>query len=638
MLQVPHAVGEVAARAVEVLKRRGFLFPTAQIYQGLRGSYDLGPLALEIKRNLESYWWKSIVYAHPEIHGFQSPILTPAPVLKASGHLDQFSDLLVDDRLSGTRLRADKTSELQLLAVTRHGKSYQAIPITAPSTSDAKRWIETLKHSILPKGVWMERKNDTILVFVRKIMPPEVKSTTPEGLYEKIGFLELEPTLSMDSARTLHDTIGRNEPPESSNHGKTTSTASDDELPLSVPFQGYANPVNNNPFLTAPRPLNLLFKTFADAVDPVDQIINFTLSQPDSSDAGQIRSHVDRRMQSSTVYLRPETAQGVFTAFPHLVKALNLAPPFGIAQIGKAFRNEIRPEHLLFRSLEFEQMELQYFVKPEDAMRAYDQWVTKRFHWWQAMVNQKSAFRVRPHVGKELAHYAQACSDIEFQFPWGWGELEGVAHRGDYDLKQHAQASGVSMKLRDATKLADMQGQPSGGSYIPQVIESSAGLSRALLAVLFDAYSEIPTSSRAALEDEAKGGHSHRAVLKIHPYLAPVKACVVPLVGNNQDMVAYSKRVWSMLAQGTQPEGNPLAVSCAHQGLPTRLVTRHSVGRRYKEADEIGVPFCITIDERSLQYDTVTVRHRDTMDQIEIPRTEVLPRIKEFLDQWPHPF
>ncbi|KNE64779.1 hypothetical protein AMAG_10121 [Allomyces macrogynus ATCC 38327] len=583
--------------AVDVFKRRGYLFPSAAIYSGLRGAYDLGPLALELKKNIERHWWRSVVHAHPEIKGFESPILTPAAVLKASGHVANFADLLVDDRLSGARFRADKAAPLETKPAA-DGQEGCIVPLTAPDRPTAEAWAHTIREVLAP-GARVERKAQTVLVHVRHLTEPQVSEMTPEGLYDAVGYMDLVP--------------------------EDPTTA--DPAALRVEYHGYVNPANNNPFLTAPRPFNLLFKSFADTRDPVDQIIDVTMRADTTSNATTIRAAVDQTLDATTVYLRPETAQGVYAAFPHMVKTLNLVPPFGIAQAGKSFRNEIRPEHFLFRGLEFEQLELQYFVAPWDAPVAHLQWRDKRFGWWQTLAAHPDEFRLREHEPKELAHYADGCYDVEYLFPWGWGELEGVANRTDYDLQCHARASGASFTVHDRTmpKEPETPGGPQQ-KYTPYVIESSAGLSRAVLAFLYDAFDQVAPSGAVSVGSAPAKENSGRGVMRLHPSLAPTTVHVLPIVGNNPDLTRIAHDVYEALMAPSRSGFGPL--------ITAQVETRGTVGKRYQQADEVGVPVCVTVDQQSLTDHMVTVRHRDTMEQRRVPVAEIGPRIVEMLSSW----
>jgi glycyl-tRNA synthetase len=302
--------------------------------------------------------------------------------------------------------------------------------------------------------------------------------------------------------------------------------------------------------LTEPRPFNLMFET---TIGPVKE-------------------------EGSTVYLRPETAQGIFLDFKTTLQFARKKPPFGIAQIGKSFRNEITPGNFIFRTLEFEQMEMEFFVPPGEAEQWYRYWVDERLAWHVRLGVRESRLRLRPHDADELSHYSSATSDIEYLYPMGWSELEGVANRGDYDLTQHTNASGTTLEWVDAG---------TGERFVPHVIEPALGLNRAMLTFLIDAYDEEVVAER------------ERTVLRLHPRLAPVKAAVLPLIGKSDEMVAKARSLFDELRR-------VLSVEYDDGG---------AIGRRYRRQDEIGTPFAVTIDHQSIEDRTVTLRDRDTLEQ-----------------------
>jgi glycyl-tRNA synthetase len=297
--------------------------------------------------------------------------------------------------------------------------------------------------------------------------------------------------------------------------------------------------------------------------------------------------------EGSTVYLRPETAQGIFLNFRNYLQFSRKKPPFGIAQIGKSFRNEITPGNFIFRTREFEQMEMEFFVPPPEAQRWFEHWLDERRHWWIRLGIREDHLRLRPHGGDELSHYSTATSDVEYLFPIGWQELEGIANRGDFDLTQHSQASGQKLEYVDSA---------SGERYIPHVIEPAAGADRALLAFLVDAYDE----------DEIEG--EKRTVLRLHPLLAPVKVAVLPLV---------------------RKDGQPELAREVYQELRQRMQAEYdeggAIGRRYRRQDEIGTPWAVTVDHQSLEDRTVTVRDRDSLAQDRIAIDELADELERRL-------
>ncbi len=425
----------VMDKLVSLCKRRGFIYPGSEIYGGLKGTWDYGPLGVELLRNIKNAWWHDNVTTRQDIVGVDTAILMHRAVWQASGHERNFTDPLVDCKTCQARFRADQIGE-----------------------SECPR--KPSKH------------------------PGE--------------FAECQ--------------------------------------------------------LTEARKFNLMFKTF---VGPVEE------------DADQ-------------VYLRPETAQGIFVNFKNVCDSSRVKIPFGIAQMGKSFRNEITPKQFIFRSREFEQMEIEFFCHPDTSRQWYETWRDARFQWYKNLGVQSEKLRLREHDKDELSHYSQGTSDVEYLFPWGWGELEGIAHRGDYDLKQHMQFSGKDLSyFDDETKQR----------FVPHVIEPSAGATRSLLAFLCEAFTEDQAPNE-------KGQMETRTVLRLHPRLAPVKAAIFPLV---------------------KKEGMPERATAIYKDLQKHWNVFYdqqgAVGRRYRRQDEAGTPFCITVDGQTAQDQTVTVRQRDAMSQ-----------------------
>lgn len=412
-------------KVINLAKRRGFVFPSAEIYGGFRSTYDYGPLGVLMLRNVKNAWWRSMVQLRDDVVGIDAAILSPPAVWAASGHLATFTDPLVDCKQCNERLRADQI----------------------------------------------------------------------DGQCPKCGSRDL----------------------------------------------------------TEARAFNLMFKTHAG---PVEE-------------------------DGAIAYLRPETAQGMFTNFLNVLNTTRKKPPFGIAQVGKSFRNEITPGNFVFRTREFEQMELEFFVPPADAGTWYDFWINERFSWYQDLGIDPSHIRIRHHDPEELSHYSAGTADVEFLFPWGWGELEGIANRTDYDLRAHSDASGTKLEYYD---------QASNERWFPHVIEPAAGATRAMMAFLIDAYHE----------DEVDG--EVRSVLRLHWRLAPYQIAVLPL-SKKPELEETSQRVRRMLAEHFMVDYD---------------VTQ-SIGRRYRRQDEVGTPFCVTVDFDSLEDGAVTLRDRDTTEQVRIP-------------------
>ena len=422
---------------VSLCKRRGFIFQSSEIYGGLQGMYDYGPLGVELKNNLKNAWWKSMVYERDDVEGLDASILTNRLVLNYSGHEDTFTDPMVDCKSCGERFRADQ-------------------------------------------------------------IPDYCKEED----------------------------------------------------------------------LTEPRQFNLMFKT---NIGPVDDGENFG-------------------------YLRPETAQQIFTNFKNVIDSSSRTLPFGIAQIGKAFRNEITPRNFIFRVREFEQMELEYFVNPGTDENWHENWVELRLAWWEQQGVSKERIRLLNIEGEDLAHYSKKTVDLMYEFPHGEEELEGIANRTDFDLGSHSKNQdqlNIQSKIRknsDSNSRLAIQDKDSNEWIVPFVIEPSAGVERGVLAILNEAYKV------EKLEDGKE-----RIVLALKPHLSPIKAAVIPLKKNNEDLVTLAKNVKDELQ--SLGKGRVL------------LENTGNIGKSYRKHDEIGTPLCITIDFDSLEKDTVTIRDRDSMDQ-----------------------
>jgi glycyl-tRNA synthetase len=433
-------------KVVALSKRRGFIFPSSEIYGGVGSTYDYGHYGVLLKNNVKARWWHSMLSERDDIVALDAAIIMHPRTWEASGHLSGFTDPLVDCRTCGQRFRADKLEDARC---------------------------------------------------------PRKPSVHP------------------------------GEGPECD--------------------------------LTEAREFNLMFET---TVGPVKE-------------------------EGSTVYLRPETAQGIFVNFKNVLQFSRKKPPFGIAQVGKSFRNEITPGNFIFRTREFEQMELEYFVPPDEADKWFEYWCDARMGWYTDLGLRPDHLRLRAHDADELSHYSSATSDIEYLFPIDWQELEGIANRGDYDLRQHAESSGEKLEYFD---------QATGERYVPHVIEPSAGADRATLAFMVDAYDE----------EEVEG--EPRTVLRLHPQLAPVKAAVLPLV---------------------RKDGQPEVAREVYESLRERFTAEYdaggSIGRRYRRHDEIGTPFAVTIDHQTLEDRTVTVRERDSLAQERIAIDELADELERRL-------
>lgn len=421
-------------KIVSLCKRRGIIFQSSEIYGGIGNTWDYGPLGVELKNNVKRAWWKSVVYEREDMEGLDSAILMNPKVWEASGHVQHFTDPLVDCKQCKRRFKRDD-------------------------------------------------------------------------------------------------------------------------------IKGDKCPVCGGE-LTEPRQFNLMFKTY---MGPVES-------------------------EATVVYLRPETAQGIFVNFNNVLITRRRKIPFGIAQIGKAFRNEITPGNFIFRTREFEQMEIEFFVKPGTDEQWFEYWVNERFNWYLKYGIKKENLRLRPHEKDELAHYAKSCTDVEYLFPMGWSELEGIANRTDYDLKRHSQYSKKDLSYFD---------DKTRERYIPYVIEPSAGADRATLAFLLDAYREEIVKGRK------------RVVLSLHPDLAPIKVAVFPLLKKESRLIELAKKIYKDLKKCLRAEYDDTA----------------AIGKLYRRQDEIGTPYCVTVDMDSLEDKKVTVRERDSMEQERIS----IDSVKQYL-------
>ena len=426
-------------KMMSLSKRRGFMFQSSEIYGGLGSTWDYGPLGVELKRNVKEAWWRSVITERDDMVGLDAAILMHPQVWVASGHVENFSDPLVECPSCHKRYRADQIDD-----------------------------------------------------------------------------------------------------------------------PSKCPDDGAE--------LSEPRMFNLMFKTH---VGPVEE------------DAAQ-------------VWLRPETAQGIFINFDNVLTATRMKLPFGIAQIGKSFRNEITTGNFIFRTREFEQMEMEFFVKPGEDEKWFEYWVKARFDWLVGLGVRPEKLRLRVHEQKELAHYAKAATDVEYEFPFGWGEVEGIANRTDFDLSAHEAASGKSLKYFD---------QELNEHYWPYVVEPAIGVDRVAAVLMVDAY------------DEEEVGGEKRVVLRFHPDVAPIKVAVLPL-SRNEKLVPKAREVHAIV----------------RKEFPSSYDDAQSIGRRYRRQDETGTPLCVTVDFETVESDdAVTIRNRDTMEQVRVPVAELADRLREQL-------
>jgi glycyl-tRNA synthetase len=518
-------------KIVSLCKRRGFVFPSSEIYGGLNGAWDYGPLGVELKRNVKEAWWQDMIAGHDELVappgapapfdmvGLDSALLMNPRVWEASGHVGGFNDPMVDCRETKVRYRAD---QLVVFALAFAGGA------------DAH-------------GGGGEREIVDEILFAA---PGEAGKTASEELIA--AHKKRIASLSRARGRGRQMTIE-----------VVPGALHDDAKRRIVLAPGATEPGT----LTAPRAFNLMFKTHVGALED----------------------------STSIAYLRPETAQGIFVNFKNVLDTARVKVPFGIGQIGKAFRNEINPRNFTFRSREFEQMEIEFFCSPSEGAAWYRYWRDRRFRWYSELGIRAENLRLREHDSGELAHYAAACADVEYAFPFGQSELEGIANRTDFDLRQHMQMSGKDLRYFDDQALTEESKR-----FLPHVIEPSAGADRATLAFLCDAYAE----------DEVGG--EPRTVLKLHARLAPIKAAVFPLV-KKDGMAEKAQEIYAALRRRFR-------VAYDEKG---------AIGRRYRRQDEAGTPFCITVDGETAVSDSVTVRERDSCAQTRVGVAELSAYLAE---------
>jgi glycyl-tRNA synthetase len=518
-------------KIVSLCKRRGFIFQSSEIYGGLGSAWDYGPLGVEYKNNVKRLWWRDNVHLRDDMVGLDAAISMHPKVWEASGHVASFSDPFTGCLDCGRHYRGDQVNEA--LANSKWWLSLKERKDKG-SWADIQKWAQNERDGkkLAPNLALV--KHPEQVIFLKQGITPHV-SETVEGT----------PKVSV---------IG---PPGS-------TTVSPSSLSDETFIRMVAN--HNSPCpscggrLSEPRPASLMLEI---VLGPVKET-------------------------GTPTYLRPETAQGIFVNFDNVLQSSRKKLPFGIAQIGKAFRNEITPGNFTFRTREFEQMEIEFFVTPGTDEEWHQKWIDARFAWYQKYGIRKENIRLREHEQDELAFYAKRCVDIEYLFPMGWSELEGIANRTDYDLKQHSRFSGRTLEYFD---------EETKQKVVPYVIEPSAGADRSALAFLVDAYQE----------DQVRG--EKRVVLRFHPELAPIKIAVLPLLKKNSQIVETATRI------------------C--HGLRKQWVTVYddtaSIGRLYRRQDEIGTPFCVTVDvqtvgdENSPPDGKVTIRDRDSMEQIRVP-------------------
>lgn len=456
---------------ISLAKRRGFVFQSSEIYGGINGCWDFGPLGVELLNNLKSLWWQTMTY-RDDIEGLDASILMHPKTWEASGHVAKFTDPMIDNKVSKARFRADNLIEEYIERLRNKGKN-------------------ELANQIQTKLDAAEKTSDYYEIIMEYRIPDPVSGTTE---------------------------------------------------------------------WTEVRNFNLMFKTYLGAVED----------------------------ESNVVYIRPETAQGIYVNFKNVLDTSRQKIPFGIAQIGKAFRNEINTKNFLFRTREFEQMEMQYFVEPGSENFWFDYWMEERMNWYKSIGLKQEKLRFKVH--DKLAHYANRAVDIEYEFPFGWGEIEGIHSRTDFDLRNHQEYSGKRLEYVDNVN---------NKRYIPYVVETSGGVSRIFMSILCNAFDQdqAPTD---------KGTMETRTVLRFNPKLAPIKVAVFPLV-NKDNMPELAEKIYRNI----------------QKNFKAMYDTSGAIGRRYRRQDEIGTPFCITVDGTSLIDNTVTTRERDSMLQERINISQI---------------
>ncbi len=501
-------------KIVSLCKRRGFIFQAGELYGGLNGCWDYGPLGAELKRNLKDFWWRKTVQERDDVLGMDGAILTMEQVLVSSGHVGGFSDPMCDCLLSKARLRADQI----------------------PAQDGTVVWFSGAKH---PASEWSVERAFAVLVAPGKD-PIESHKTARKYYSEFLSNKQVSP-------KELELTEDRRE--------EVTGTTS-------------FNP-DNGSLLTEPRQFNLMLQTNFGATG--EQI----------------------------AYLRPETAQSIFVQYKNVLDSNRIKLPFGIAQVGKSFRNEINPRNYTFRSREFEQMEIEYFCHPDDGMRLTDEWLEARLSFYEEIGIPREKLHILDVPDGERAFYSKKTYDIEYEFPFGIQELEGVAYRTDYDLGVHQKGAGKPLEYFD---------EETKERFLPHVVEPSAGCDRTILALICEAFDE------ETLTDD-KGKEDIRTVLRFKPTMAPVKVGIFPLLKKNEEQVRIAREIQKKL----------------QAWMNVFYDDGGAVGRRYRRQDEIGTPFCVTVDFDTLGESgdelkgTVTVRHRDSMEQERIKIDALLP-------------
>ncbi len=541
---------EQLKNVVSHAKEYGFVFQSSEIYDGLSAVYDYGQLGSELKNNIKTYWWKSMVQMHENIVGIDSAIFMHPKVWKASGHVDGFNDPMIDNKDSKKRYRADQLIENKIEELL--GLSFKE------ASADLKKLkgidIENFYFSLDDEIIYPYKE------FTNQFSLPKALVPTYYGkpyYCEEISYYDLSLENNSPSFKKAESIALKFEKALNSDDLKLLREIIVDE--------NIVCPISKTANWTDVRQFNLMFSTQFGAMAE----------------------------GSDEVYLRPETAQGIFVNFLNVQKTGRLKIPFGIAQIGKAFRNEVIARQFIMRMREFEQMEMQFFVRPGEDQKWFEYWKAARLKWHIALGTSPDKYRFHDHV--KLAHYANAATDIEFEFPFGFKEVEGIHSRTDFDLKQHQEFSGKKMQYFDNDLDAD--GKPYG-NYIPYVIETSIGLDRMFLLTMMNALEEEDLST-----DEKQDS---RTLLRLHPALAPIKVAIFPLT-KKDGLPEKARQIMDQLK---------FDFNCVYE-------EKDAIGKRYRRMDAIGTPFCVTVDHQTLEDNTVTIRHRDTMEQQRIEIKEL---------------
>lgn len=548
-------INDLMEKIVSLCKRRGFIYQSSEIYGGINGFWDYGPLGSELKRNVRELWWQAMTRFRDDIVGLDATIIMHPKIWEASGHVSTFADPMSTCKVCKKLIRTDQVWEI--INDSEWGRTLSGF-FSNGALDEEKllQWVHHRGHRQVPGLALVKNPNEVVKALKSAIAGN--KDLSPQEFFKIIA----------------------------------TNPSAYTSLITPCPYCGGE--------LTEPRMFNLMFKTH---VGPVAD-------------------------EENVAYLRPETAQAIFAQFKNILETSRQKIPFGICQIGKAFRNEVTPRNFTFRSREFEQMELEFFIRPDEVVEKlagkvakwsegadvsqpqpdwgwemwHRHWVEERVKWYESIGLSRDTFELYWQQKEELAHYARACVDIQFKFPFGTQELEGIAARGDFDLTQHQKFSGKSMEYFDEEAKA---------RYVPQVVEPSAGVDRLVLALICNAYSEdeVPDES---------GKLEQRVVMRFHPRVAPIKVGVFPLLKNKPQLVQKAKEVREML----RPY---MSVFYDEAG---------AIGRRYRRQDEAGTPFGVTIDfdtlgETNSLKDTVTVRDRDTLKQDRVKIDELVHYLME---------